>query len=256
MRSERCGVCRTPGWRNAGLRASRRVAVTMWRCAGSARCSNARSSRHVPRRRIRGFTLLEVLVVVTLFALLALIGHGALHTVLDARARVASELAKLQRVQSTFMLLERDLGQAVPRVVRDLHGVEQPAFAGAAHAQGLRLELTRAGWRNSLGSPRSTLQRVFYVLDQGVLRRVDFPVLDGASPDTARERVLLDEVHGVVLRFLDRDRRWHAQWPPAAGPGIHGPGVHGQPIAVELLLDIEGFGVLRRLFPLPAGLGA
>ena len=207
-------------------------------------------------RAAAGFTLLEMLVAIAIFALLAAAGYAALQAMLDARARVAGEMDRLQHLQSAFMLFERDLDQALPRPVRAPDGGLRDAIAGAPlHATagatpdataGVLLELTRGGWDNPAGLPRSTLQRVRWVVDGAVLRRDASAVLDGAAP-MASGRVLLDGVEGATLRFLDGGRRWHERWPVPGERAL---------LAVELVLDVKGFGRLRRLFPVSPGAGA
>ena len=61
------------------------------------------------RRRNAGFTLLELLVSLAIFALLATMAYSALNTVLNARKEVEQRAARLTELQTAFMVMERDI---------------------------------------------------------------------------------------------------------------------------------------------------
>ena len=195
----------------------------------------------------RGFTLLELLIALAVFAILSVMAYRGLAAVGEARARVEAQAEALAALQLALGLLERDLEQAVGRPVRDAYGETAPAFEGSALGPQL-MALTRAGWRNPAGAPRSDLQRVAYRYRDETLIRAHWRVLDQAQDSAALERPLLAGVNAVDLRFLDQRLQWQSAWPPEAG---------GDPArlprAVEITLDVDGIGEVRRLFRLPPG---
>lgn len=199
-----------------------------------------------PRRSERGFTLIELLVALAVFAILSVMAYGGLRSVLETRDRTDVEAARLAEVQTAMLLMGRDIRQLVRRPVRDIYGDLQQPLA-AVHNGEPRLELTRGGYRNPMEPTRSSLQRVGYALDEGVVYRVFWPVLDRGM-DTEPERMrLLGEVEEIGLRFLDGTGRWHDAWPPVD----QGVGPAGLPLAVEFILDLEDWGRVTRLFALP-----
>jgi general secretion pathway protein J len=62
----------------------------------------------------RGFTLIEVLVAISLLALLAIMTWHGLGQVMAQRARIDDGTAETERVLRTLAQLERDLSQRVP----------------------------------------------------------------------------------------------------------------------------------------------
>ncbi len=199
----------------------------------------------MPRRSsAAGFTLLELLVALAIFALLAAMAYGGLRSVLEARASSDAAAARLARLQSTLLMLERDLSQAVDRGVRDAYGDPQPALVGDDGG----LELTRGGYLNPLGGPRSDLQRVAWRLRDGALERADWKVLDRAQDSTPYTAPLLRNVRALHLRFLDARHRWQPSWPPPADGRTAAAGL---PLAVEVTLELKDWGTLVRLLPLP-----
>lgn len=190
--------------------------------------------------RARGFTLVELLVAVALFATVAAMAYGGL----DAIARHATQLeeasTRLTDVQRTWNIVARDLRQAARRGVRDLSGERLPALAG----ERLSVELTRRGYGNALGAVRAELERVAYRREDDALVRLRYDVLDRADSSRPRRDVLIDGVTGFDLRYLTRDGRTHDAWP------IRGAGDDALPAAVEVRIAFADYGEMRRVLEL------
>lgn len=196
-------------------------------------------------RRTHGFTLLELMVAIAIFGLLATMAYSGLASVLDARTLTEQQADRLQQLQRTFLTLERDLGQLVSRGVRDGYGDGQPAFASGEDGASL-FAFTRGGWRNPARLPRSNLQRVRYVLRDKTLWRERWAMLDRAPETPPLAQPLLGRVLSVRLRYLDNEQAWQEQWPPLETVG--GTGAPVRPRAVEIEVETEDYGSLRRLF--------
>ncbi len=198
----------------------------------------------------RGFTLLELLVALAVFAILATAAYGGLRTVLFTRVAVETQSQRLAAVQLAFHRLGQDIEQAAPRRIRDEYGEPQAALLGDELADE-RLILTRAGWANPLGQPRASLQRVAYRLRDGQLWRLHWPVLDRGGLIEPRETPVLDQVRELRIRFLDRNESWRNDWPPpAAGESIPRD-LDALPRAVEISVTLEDWGEITRLLLLP-----
>jgi general secretion pathway protein J len=196
--------------------------------------------------RSHGFTLLELLVALAIFAVLATTTYGGLVNILTQRAAVEEQAARLHALQRSYRLLERELAQLAARGIRDVHGDVQPPLQLGGQQSGL--EFTHGGWFNPLDRPRAVLQRVRYELDQDRLLRFSWQVLDRAQDSEPREQVLLEGVRFLQVRLLDEANEWHEQWPPAALlPGQVAPTA---PRAAEVVLELDGRGELRWLFRL------
>jgi general secretion pathway protein J len=154
-------------------------------------------------------------------------------------------------LQSSMRFLAQDLSQAVPRPVRDSNGSgEEPAFWVDARRDVL-LRLTRGGWRNSAQLQRSQLQRVHYLLDNGALIRLEWPVTDATQATVPRRRILLTELRGVRVRLMNRARQWQDSWPAATAVANSARTLRERPIAVEVVLETNDLGELRRVFEVP-----
>jgi general secretion pathway protein J len=110
------------------------------------------------------------------------------------------------------------------------------------------VELTRAGWSNTAGQQRSTLQRVSYALVGDVLKRSYQVNLDTVQGDKPVVQDLLTGVKGVQLRYLDGNQAWQSQWPESTtiqnGSTIDW---QSRPVAVEIIIQFKDWGAIRRL---------
>ena len=196
------------------------------------------------RTAASGFTLVELLVALTVFAALAAIAYGALDRIAQVRGALAAEQDRFGTVVRSVSDLARDLRQAISRPVRGNYGELRPALVGTPD----HVELTRLGFANPLAAARSNLERVVWGLDERALRQGRYAVLDRAPTTAPATRTRLDDVDGLRLRYLGGDGAWREYWPPdGADPAL-------LPRAVELRLALPDLGELRRVLALPASL--
>lgn len=205
----------------------------------------------------RGFTLLELLVALAIFGLLSVMAYSGLRSVLEQQARTQESVDRLAELQKVYLLMQRDIEQAVPRIVRGEYGDDLVAFGGDD-----MLQLTRGGWRNPLQQPRSSLQRVAYAIENDRLTRYTWSVLDRAQDSVPLEQPLTEAVRGMQLRFMNEDYEWLGSWPPVNPNTGQQPSQQGQqsgqqgqqppstdlPNALEVTLDHEHYGQLVWLF--------
>lgn len=171
-----------------------------------------------PPRNSRGFTLLEMVVSIGIFAIIAAISYSALNGFLDARAHINSQNDRLRALQTMFVLLEQDLRYAVDRPVRDEYGDAEPAFVGSVDlplADGERLRLTTVR-PAPVGGGRHQLTRVAWRLRDGALYRVSWRVLDRDIDSEGYSRRVLENIDDIGFRYfsfdggdeLRADREW------------------------------------------------
>ncbi len=113
------------------------------------------------------------------------------------------------------------------------------------------MTFTRGGWTNPVGIQRSELQRVSYTLEKGVLMRAYYPVLDATEAVVAVKRPLIDKVKNFSLRFMDAGHNWQNGWPPITSGGAATLAPRLRPVAVEVTIELEDWGVLVRHIEVP-----
>jgi len=191
-----------------------------------------------------GFTLLELLVALAVFAVMSVIAYSGLRSVLLTQTDLEAETQRLTQVQMAFHFLERDIEQVVQRDIRDEYGQPQPALQSGGLG-GQLITLTRAGWDNPLGQQRASLERLAYRLEETRLLRLHWDSLDGGGPTKPQETVLLDQVKEVKVRFMDEEDTWQADWPP---PSQDEAFQEILPRAVEVSVTLTDWGEITRLF--------
>jgi len=107
------------------------------------------------------------------------------------------------------------------------------------------VDLTRAGWSNTAGQQRGTLQRVSYSLVNDVLKRSYQVNLDAVQGNQPVVQDLLTGVKAIQLRYLDNNQTWQSLWPPPTLPYLEG--LVTRPVAVEIIVEFKDWGRIRRL---------
>jgi len=230
------------------------------------------------RARPRGFTLLELLVALFIAALMFAMGYGTLSQAITTHGSLKERQARLLELETAMRVLEQDFVQLTPRPVRQPIGDEPSQPALIANPSGTQssgfvttlggtsstpsstlgtttgtpplLALSRAGWANPNGLQRPAEQRVAYYLENGVLRREYWYVLDPTLSSTTARRDLLRKVKSVTIQYMDVTHTWQPQWPPAtvAGGVALESTLRIRPIAVQVTIDTEDFGQVMRIF--------
>jgi general secretion pathway protein J len=189
-----------------------------------------------------GFTLLELLVALSIFALISVSLYGSLSSMLDTKEHLEKQSEQLREIQTAFRIIGRDIEQSVDRPIRTAYE-QLPAMRWAEHPG--EFEFTTGGRRNPLLLKRSSLQRVAYRLEDGELIKDSWPVLDRDVDSKPFSQVILRGVESFELSFKDDKDTTYRVWPPA---NIYGVTVAPLPKAVQVHLDVENWGRIDRLF--------
>lgn len=167
------------------------------------------SSGSVRPAHAAGFTLIELVVAMSIFALLSLAGWQVFNNLMITRERASVQAARLSAEQLAYGQMLRDLTQAVARPVRDQTGA-QPALLLDAQ----RLSFTRTGYFDPRFSQVSPLERVQYLLEDEKLVRLSNPQIDQAGVAQPTRTVLLRDVQ--QLRFEALNPEPQPLWPSLA----------------------------------------
>ena len=194
-------------------------------------------------RRQGGFTLIEMLVAMAIFAVVGGISATLMSQVLANEATMGVRSERLGELQRAMLILKRDLMQITDRPVRDMLGEAMPPVMIGSNGM---IEFSRLGWRNPLGARRAELQRVAYRLEDGNLLRAYWNVLDRSQSSEPLVQQLLTEVRQVEFLVLSADGEEHSFWPLRRGS----EGDEGSPplAAVMMRLDCRPFGLVERIW--------
>ncbi|HEX8447178.1 MAG TPA: type II secretion system protein GspJ [Sphingomonas sp.] len=177
----------------------------------------------------QGFTLIELIVSLALFGLIAVAGLALVENVLGVQAQTDGRLERLGDLQRAMFVLTSDLEQ-----------VSDGAITGNAAGIAFRRHAQALG---GYGAP------VAYAVSGGGLVRTLSPTVPGAP---ARVQRLLDGVSAARWRYRDGRAGWRDAWPPAAADRKD-----DWPDAIEVTMVLtpgrgRPAGTLRRIVALPA----
>lgn len=194
-----------------------------------------------PHALSAGFTLLEVLLALVVFATLSLSAYQVLQGVLKSDEKSRIKVERLATLQRSLALLERDFSQIINRPSRIQGEASSVVFQAARYqmeSDDWSVSFVRGGWLNpGAVLPRSQLQKVGYRLREGKLERLSYLYVDPVIGTEPTVTPVLEQVKNFGLRFWN-GTEWVEEWSKSSA----------LPTAVEVTLVLEDYGKIRRLF--------
>ena len=199
----------------------------------------------------QGFTLIEIMVAMAIFAIIGIASTGVLNSVINSDQLSSERFEKLEELQRAMLTIERDILQIVPRALR-VNGepIEFVLSGGedvlSSDADGLGF--VRVGWHNpQMLLPRSTLQAIGYRIQEQQLQRLYGNYVDNVIGYEPKVKVLLSDIEDFRVSFLikaeqlEEPDEWQESYSSAT-----------LPLAVSITLVSKTFGEIRREFMLAA----
>lgn len=184
------------------------------------------------REPTAGFTLVEVLVALAIFALIGVAGFSMLDQVLRTQRQTEGRLERLAEMQRAMHLIMLDFSQARGESFE----VEQSANGPVI---GLR--------RNAADAKGGSVMLHYALQDGSLIRDVS-----GASGPPVAHQPLLKGVTAINWQFYAPAAGWSPEWPPAGYVVLPGqPMPNPQAIALTITLAAGG-NQLRRVVLLPS----
>lgn len=188
-----------------------------------------------------GFTLLEVLVAVAIFGLIAAVAYPGMSTIIKQRETVDDIQRRLGELQLGFAMMEQDMSSLVVRPVRDGFGDAVAAVRGGLDTS--VIEFTRRAMHMPGLSPVSGLERIEYHVLEGALWRRSWHALDRVQSTGYDEQQILKDVRAVSGEFHDGSN-WKEFWPPASSVND----LSKMPRAVRIAIRFNDDTAITRVF--------
>ena len=159
----------------------------------------------------RGFTLVELLVAIAIFAVLSALGWKVFDYLAKVKDRNAMHEANLEQLQDSYQQILRDTMQAVP-LTANVKGQQQPALV----LQNGRFNFSKTGVTDPLQQGISPHERVEYQYraDEKKLYRLKYRNLHQTGNDQPESSVMLDEVEAFEIMVLNPNEL--SSWPESS----------------------------------------
>ncbi|MGR5129675.1 type II secretion system minor pseudopilin GspJ [Photobacterium swingsii] len=193
----------------------------------------------------QGFTLLEVLVAIAVFAMLSLSAYQVLNGVQRSDEQSRDHNARLKAIQRMSVMMDNDFRQIVARKTRSQGEKPNDKYLLAGEyvldSSSEGIMFTRLGWQNPQQMfPRGEVVRVGYRIIDDKLERVWFRYPDNVAGAEPLIREILPDVTDLSFRFFS-DKKWTDKWEQAGS----------LPQGIEVRLTLKDIGEIERVYLVP-----
>lgn len=195
-----------------------------------------------------GFTLIEILVAMFVFAIMGLMMSSILYRAFDTRSRVNEKLNRLDKIELAVALFSQDTEQFIARGIMDQNINVIPPLVGETQY----VEFTRGGIINpKFSAQKTTLERVAYLCKNNKFIRRTWSGLDGVNRSQYREKVLLSQLSDCFFAYISKYNEVFPNW-RAYHIEDHQK-KESIPSAIQLNLNPYNWGKMSLLFILAPG---
>lgn len=199
----------------------------------------------------KGFTLIEILIALTVFAILASITSSTLYYAFNTRTRVNEQSDRFSHLQLAVSLMQQDTSQIIERSIRGNELRLFPIFIGRSDY----MEFTRDGDVNPGGTEnRSTLKRIALVCEAGSLLRRTWDSLDPINRNIHADKLLIDKLTECHFGYLNQSLQVLTEW--RADAVDQEQKKESLPKAIQVNLKLRDLGEMNLLFIVPGALYA
>ncbi|WP_434762277.1 type II secretion system minor pseudopilin GspJ [Vibrio fortis] len=199
------------------------------------------------RSKTKGFTLIEVLVSIAIFATLSVAAYQVVNQVQRSNEVSTERSARLNALQRSLVILDNDFRQMAQRQFRT-NGEEASSKLILMQeylldSDTIGVMFTRLGWHNPQQQfPRGEVTKVGYRIKEETLERVWWRYPDTPTGQEGVVTPLLEGIEAFNLEFYNGSS-WLKEWQTD----------RALPKAVKLKLTLKDYGEIERIYLTPSG---
>jgi len=168
------------------------------------------SFRQAPRGPENGFTLIEILLAVSLVAMMATLVFGSLYVTINAIDSARANSADEQIVRSTLRLMTDELSVSVNHEIGPWMGINGQYDGRPADSVAF---LTMGQFRGADSAKDTELVRIVYTREGDRLLRFVRRNLYGLTDESVEQVELATKVKGFNVRYYDsKSNLWLDEW--------------------------------------------
>ncbi|MBV7300674.1 type II secretion system minor pseudopilin GspJ [Enterovibrio paralichthyis] len=196
-------------------------------------------------KKSQGFTLIEVLLALMIFATLSVAANQIFRNVIASDQQTEEVGNALKNLQRTLIIMDSDFRQMLARQYRNGGDESEQTLLEFgddlldSESQGIRF--VRGGWINPQQLfPRGEIVKVGYRIQDEKLERIRWMYPDDSSAVEPAVMPLMEGVKSISFE-VKGDDSWQKSWDT---PLV-------MPSAIRVVLDTERYGELSRVYLLP-----
>lgn len=164
----------------------------------------------------RGFTLIELMIAIMIFAIISVISYRTLSALIMTRDVVNKAQDKWGGISKTINEMSIYINRAIPLLGLDESGAPLPSVWGKNKISGnfdSQIEMSTSGFIGDLTYGSSPPKRIGFRYTNGSLFLVIWSELNRA-PNSKPDMILLsDQIASFTVKYLYQDRQWYDTWP-------------------------------------------
>lgn len=187
-----------------------------------------------------GFTLLELLVAISIFSLIAAAGYSGLSSLARALQSQQESSRTLADTQWLVARLDQDIAQSINRPTR-VGGIRLPALVGDSNS----LRLVTLSAESPVYQALSDEIPVGWQWQNQQLRRQLWQLPDRAAGTAPLvDEILMEQILQFEFRYLDDSNQWQLQWNSQLQNSR-------LPRAIQYQLQTSDYELISRIIELP-----
>lgn len=198
---------------------------------------------HKPRLSIsKGFTLIEVMVAIAVFATLSFSAYQVVNQVQRSNQQSLEKSERIKQLQRSLVFLDNDFRQMAPRPFRtDGEKASEQLLVADEYfldSESQAILFVRLGWKNPQQAfPRGEITKVAYRVIEGTMERLWWRYPDTPVGQDPVITPLINDVEALAFEFYD-GKKWQKKWTLK----------NQLPKATKLIMTFKDYGDVERIY--------